>query len=238
MSNNRPKAEVKIRQADIVFCIDSTGSMQPCFDGVKNHLSTFIDGLHSAGNVDFRLKLIAYRDKHDPSCGVPWEYLDFTNSIQLFKDKLSKLEANGGGEGIEGIVESTLDALYEAIKKSDWREHDTHKIIVLFTDAGSHPTMHPSTFPFPVNDVNALVQQLQTFQGSILFMVAPDCEIYRKIEQGQQDAERKRIFYALKKHDLYECLHEDEQGFKNVDFADLMTLIGQTISQSIRQQKK
>lgn len=232
MSINRPKAEIKVRQADIVFCIDSTGSMQPCFDGVKNHLATFIDGLHSAGNVDFRLKLIAYRDKHDPTCGVRWEYLDFTNSVTDFKNKLNGLSAVGGGESIE---ESTLDAIYEAVKKSTWREQNTHKVVVLFTDAGSHPTMHPSTYPYPVNDVSALIQELQTFQGSILFMVVPECDIYKKIEEGQQDAERKRIFYFLKKHPDYPCLHPDEQNFKNVDFADLMNLIGQTISQSIRQ---
>ena len=228
MTDNRPKAETIVRKADIVFCIDSTGSMSPCFEGVKNNLTMFIEELHSSGNVDFRLKLIAYRDKHDLRDFVESEYLDFTNSVELFKDKLSKIRASGGG----GVLESTLDAIYEATQ-STWRD-DAHKIIVLMTDAGSHPTLHESTFPYPINDVSIVIQELQILNGSILFMVAPDLDIYQQIENAEQDADRKKIFIPIPAHESEPRVADEYQGLVNIDFKDLMELIGKTISQSIR----
>ena len=229
-NQNRPQAKPIYRKADIVFCIDSTGSMNPCFEGVKENLSKFIDGLQSEGNVDFRLKLIAYRDKHDPSCEVAWEYLDFTKSAETFKAKLSSLVADGGG----GAEESTLDAIYEATQ-SKWRKANTHKVIVVFTDADTHPTLHPSTYPFPVNnDVKAVIQELQTLGSSIFFFVGPKFETYQKIEQAAQDAERKKIFYFLKPDKIRKSVIDDYRGLKGINFEYLMNFIGQSISKSIR----
>ena len=51
----KPKPRTK---ADIVFCVDSTESMQRCIDGVKAGLNRFAEGLQSAANVDFRLRLV------------------------------------------------------------------------------------------------------------------------------------------------------------------------------------
>ena len=64
----QPKAQKLSTQADIVFCIDATASMQRCIDGVKQGLTNFIEGIHSAATVDYRLRLIAFRDLHDPTC--------------------------------------------------------------------------------------------------------------------------------------------------------------------------
>lgn len=116
-----PQSEAKPPQADIVFCVDSTGSMQPCIDSVKNNLHRFIDKLTNPIKVDFRLRLISYRDKHDPeNIGDPWLETEFMalDKLNEFREILNDIEANGGGPVKNG--ESTLDALYLAIH-SPWR---------------------------------------------------------------------------------------------------------------------
>ena len=100
------------RKADIVFCIDATGSMDPCFSGIKTNLDEFLSGLDSHGAVDWRFKLLAYRDKHDANCGIPWQEFEFTNSATVFLSQLNSIRPNGGGD----LPESTLDALFFSIK--------------------------------------------------------------------------------------------------------------------------
>src|ERR1700749_4002607 len=111
MNIKRPTAGKIKTQADIVFCIDATGSMDPCIESVKDGIYAFVEGLQSAASVDFRLRLIAYRDRHDPDCGRPWHINDFTDSVEEFRSHLEEVAADGGGEN----PESTIDALYIAI---------------------------------------------------------------------------------------------------------------------------
>ena len=171
---SRPTARKIRTQADIVFCIDSTGSMEPCIDGVIDNIYGFVDGLQSAANVDFRLRLIGYRDKHDPSCGTPWNIEEFTSSVEEFKDQLGELQAEGGGDA----PESSLDALYLAIH-SRWRSARTHKTILLLTDDDTHPTLHRSTYLRPDNDIHRVIQDFQTLRHVLLFMVVPEYPAYR-----------------------------------------------------------
>ena len=105
------------RKADIVFCIDATGSMTPCFDGIMENIENFIEGLDSEGAVDWRFRLLAYRDKHnDPDS--PWENFPFTSSSSEFIAQLRSVEPSGGrsASSMNEDSESTLDALYIAIK--------------------------------------------------------------------------------------------------------------------------
>lgn len=54
------------KPADIVFLIDTTGSMGTPISSVKSSLSSFADALKSAG-VDFRFGLISYGDVSEAS---------------------------------------------------------------------------------------------------------------------------------------------------------------------------
>ena len=38
--------------ADVVFCLDASGSMGPCIEGVKSHIASFVDGLKRLANDD------------------------------------------------------------------------------------------------------------------------------------------------------------------------------------------
>jgi len=209
-------------QADIVFCIDVTGSMAPCLSGVLSKVGTFVESLESAGEVDFRLRLIGYRDLHDPTAAhEPWHIGEFTQSPDEFRKELAEQKAMGGGVA----PESTLDALYLAIH-SDWRPSRTHKTIVLLTDADSHPTLHPSTYEMPDNDVERVIQDLQTMTHLRLHMVVPKYQIYQKIEQSMVDPDRAIIAAE------YQPTDRAHDGLKNIDWEKLLRRLGQQVSKT------
>ena len=215
----RPQASIKT-QADIVFCIDSTGSMQPCINNVVREVAQFIDGLMSAAQVDYRLRLIGYRDHHDRHVAhEPWQISDFTNSVDHFKYHLKSVVANGGGDD----PESALDALYLALN-SKWRTSRTHKTIVLMTDADSHPTISRSVYARPDNNISRIIQDFQEMRHAMLFIVAPPYPIYRQLERAMTDADRKTFAHWVPMGD------ERYKGLSAVEFGPLLGLIGRMVS--------
>ena len=48
--------------ADVVFCLDASGSMAPCIDAVRRNLDAFLDALAGDANlaVDCRLDFLAH----------------------------------------------------------------------------------------------------------------------------------------------------------------------------------
>lgn len=216
------------RKADIVFCIDATGSMDPCFNGIKTNLDEFLKGLSSHGAVDWRFRILAYRDKHDPRCGVPWQNFEFTNSESTFLNQLNSVTPNGGGDA----PESTLDALFLSVN-SKWRnDSGLQRVIVLLTDADSHPTLHSSTYDYPDNDVERVIQEFQTLKHSMLFMIAPDLPIYQKIDKAMSDADKKIFFESLPVNDSSTDIEKKYKGLNNVDFKMVLKMISESISSS------
>lgn len=226
-----PHAPKQKTKADIVFCIDATASMAPCIDGVKQGLTQLVEGLQTAADVDFRLRLIAYRDLHDPTCTVLSQFSDFTHNINQFRELLAQIRAECGQE--HRGAESTLDALYLAIH-SDWRFSRTHKTIVLFTDDDSHPTLHESTWKPPKNNPNdqgiyRVIQDLFELRHSMLYIVAPRYPLYIELSNAgvvdsMTDSEQKIAF---------EAVPLDEKRYKGlvgVEWEQLMKMLGKVVS--------
>ena len=104
--------------ADIVFMVDSSGSMAPCIDALRTNIEAFIDSLSKgeANNAppirDWRGKVVGYRDTEAAqSEGIPW-IMDapFVRDTNQLKAQLAALKAEGGGDE----PESLLDALFKA----------------------------------------------------------------------------------------------------------------------------
>ena len=218
---SRSKAARIKTKADIVPCIDVTGSMKPCIEGVKNSLNQFVEGLQTAAEVDFRIRPIFFKDLHDPTYkGSPWTIGSFSSDINDFKRELASAVADGGGNNADG--ESGLDALYMAIH-SDWRP-DAHRTIIFMTDEDSHPTLHHTTYQRPDNGVDRVIQDFQTLRHAMLFMVCPNYPIYHKIEKSMCEADRKIVAsYVPTEGDRH-------IGLRNVNFGPLFKMIGQQVS--------
>ena len=99
--------------ADIVFLVDATGSMDTCITKLKENIAVFVDSLTgqdpNARQVlkEFRVKAVGYRDFTDKD-SPPFVDNPFVDSAAALKDQLAALNAEGGGDE----PESLLDALY------------------------------------------------------------------------------------------------------------------------------
>jgi hypothetical protein len=168
--------------ADIVFCFDCTGSMQPYIDAVKANVNAFVKGLGTDKNVvlDWRVRAMGYRD-----FGFDTEKLinhfEFVNDANEFEAQLDQLETPSGSGGDD--PESTLDAIWYALKKTDWR-NPCHKVIVLFTDAPPHPVHETTVTDLGIgsDDVELLKQELMIAKIK-LFMFCLKDPVYEKLRE-------------------------------------------------------
>jgi len=173
---------------DIVFLLNATGSMRGCFQAVTQCIAAVVDALgkpDAYGRVlieDWRVRVLTYRDRlTDGSC---W-FIDnpFTGDITEVKSQLAALEAKGGGDE----PESLLDAMYtltqwSAAEKgvtpspSGWRHlHDAARVVVIFTDASCHPSI--KTAAGSDGSVDDLILACQASKLGVL-LHAPETPLY------------------------------------------------------------
>lgn len=138
--------------ADIVVLIDVTGSMGKCIDALKHNIEVMVDSMINPGPnadsvvSDWRIKVAGYRDYSDDVQNW-WVDFPFTRNVDEVKANLAKLEAKGGGDEPEGL----LDALWMLARMpvtergqedgNSWRyRSDAARVVVVFTDASCHMT--------------------------------------------------------------------------------------------------
>lgn len=119
-------------QADVMFVLDVTASMQNEIDGVKNGVRSFAASLQR-NKIDFRIGLVAFRDLtfdgRDAMTVLKFKDGEFTTDAEAFRDQVGMLRASGGGD----IPESSLEAVAEA-SNQPFRKSAT-KVLLLITDA-------------------------------------------------------------------------------------------------------
>jgi hypothetical protein len=202
--------------ADIVFCIDATGSMQPCIESVKTNIGSFVETIKSSNPnqpVDWRARVIGYRDFNVDAEPLVLD-MDFVSTPEEIKNQLTRITADGGGDE----PESTLDAILYAVLKSQWRS-PCHKTVVVFTDAT------------PLGNLNA---KTTTELG------IPDS--FEVFKQTLHEKHIKLFLYGPK-HPLYEELSKESRmvieqmdnagdGLKSLDFKKILETIGKTVSEA------
>ena len=118
--------------ADIVFLIDSSGSMASYITAVKNGVSDFVTYL-SDNSVSAALALIDFRDIEEDGADSTVVHKNGTKNwfydVDDFKTSLSSISADGGGD----TPESSIDAL-ETGRLLDLRD-SASKFFILLTDA-------------------------------------------------------------------------------------------------------
>jgi hypothetical protein len=183
--------------ADIVFMVDSSGSMAPCIDALRTNIEAFIDSLSKgeANNAppirDWRGKVVGYRDvEAAQSEGIPWiEDAPFVRDTTQLKAQLAALKAEGGGDE----PESLLDALFKAASMeaspkgsqtedpNKWRyRSDAARVIIVFTDASFKETMSiQEAKGGSLQDVANVIMANRI----ILSLFAPNFEGYDRLSQ-------------------------------------------------------
>lgn len=112
---------------DVMFVVDSTGSMGWVLDEVKARIYDITAVVRSLVPIS-RFGVVAYRDKDDPEYATKLQPLTF--SSQKLEGFLSQLKAEGGGDMFEGVH----DGLKVASEEGGWRA-GARRIIVLIGDA-------------------------------------------------------------------------------------------------------
>jgi hypothetical protein len=122
------EAPAKGHAVDIVFALDTTGSMESLLDGAKRTIWSIANQVKDIDkDANLRIGLVAYRDVGD-------EYVtkDFalTDDLDAVFAELSSYHAAGGRD----IPEDVDAALYDAVHKMQWRSN-AKKLVFLVGDA-------------------------------------------------------------------------------------------------------
>lgn len=115
---------------DLMFVVDTTGSMGDELMYLQTELKDIIDRVSSENQIPVRLSVNFYRDVEDTYVVRPY---DFTVDIPEAIDNLSRQYAEGGGDYEEAVEQ----ALEQAICNSTWQEGNT-KLMFLILDAPPH----------------------------------------------------------------------------------------------------
>lgn len=176
---------------DIVFLLDSTGSMQECLRAVTDNIAAFVDTLTTPdanGGIlikDWRIRVLGYRDRDED--GQQWLVDNpFTADVATAKYQLSALVAKGGGDE----PESLLDAMYQLTlwpeaeqgaqpSPTGWRHrHDAARVVVIFTDASCKPTYR--TANGDTASVDDLINNYHAMRLKVI-LYAPDTPLYGEL---------------------------------------------------------
>jgi hypothetical protein len=135
-------SKINTGKVDVVFTIDTTGSMLYAMGNVKYNINYVVDQLQ-VDNIDVRFGLVSYKDLEIDGLYSTKDYGWFDNEND-FKAALKSLYASGGGDIRDAIVapsgfafdsrESAIDGL-DVSRRKRFRS-DANKHIILITDAG------------------------------------------------------------------------------------------------------
>jgi hypothetical protein len=158
-------------RADLVFVIDTTGSMNDKIDGLIESCQSFVDKL-AAKRIDWVAAVVGFGDltvEGDRIVATP-----FSSSADRVKALLRGLPRYSGG-GNEG--ESSLEALQAALDQPGYRA-DAMKIVVLITD---EPALQRKLRP-------AAVTGKLRQAGAIAFVLSPKIKYFQAMatETGGQ----------------------------------------------------
>jgi hypothetical protein len=127
---------------DLVFAIDTTGSMGPYIDSVRANSIALLSAAFGtdAAPIDTRIGIVGFKDAAGPSGpGENTAILNFTDQDTYAARKaaavaaINSISVGGGGDIPEGDNSALLFALQGSL--GDWRRAAQDHKIILFTDA-------------------------------------------------------------------------------------------------------
>jgi Mg-chelatase subunit ChlD len=127
------KVPQKAPRVEVVFTLDTTGSMGGLLDGAKKKIWSIASEIARAQpRPDVKIGLVAYRDRGDE---YVTKVLPLTDDLDRVYKELSTYRADGGGDEPEDV----RSALRDAIGSIQWsRDPSVVRIIFLVGDAPPH----------------------------------------------------------------------------------------------------
>lgn len=191
-------------EAEVVMCIDCTGSMESILNTVKSNALSFYPDMkkkcleYGKEITSMRIKVIGFRDIEDSAPFEISSVFNMPDESRSFKSFVSGLKADGGGDN----PERGYDALALAMS-SDWTRGDNiHQVIILWTDAASHPlaAVVPSISTF-----DALADKWNnkmSSRGKRLILFAPADDSWDAITRSLSNSVRHDVNFGAGLSDL------------------------------------
>ena len=220
------------RTADIVFCIDASRSMGPCFDAVQRHVGNFIESLRSDGQAtwDLRFDFLAYAASSGDNDTAVFDFRSmrrsgaelisviygnksaegfFTRDVNEFKKALGSVRV-GGDEATFIAIDTALDF--------PWRDiMACHRVLVILTDeeleTGVLLREQMEILPKLIEKIHAL--------RVMVFLVGPSSTAFDQLSA----ADKSEYHVTEKAHD----------GLAAVKFSEIMEALGKSVSASVLQ---
>jgi Mg-chelatase subunit ChlD len=120
-------------KVEVVFVLDTTGSMGGLIDAAKEKIWSIATTLAQADPApQITMGLVAYRDRGD---AYVTRIVDLSTDLDSMYATLMQFAADGGGDGPEDVNQ----ALYDAIHQMSWsQDPNTYKVVFLVGDAPPH----------------------------------------------------------------------------------------------------
>ncbi len=118
--------------AEVVFVLDTTGSMTGLIEGAKQKIWSIAGGIIQRTGGKVRIGLIPYRDRGD---AYVTHLYPLTNNLDLVYADLQGFQAAGGGDAPESVNQ----ALFEAVTEIQWSDtNSVMRTIFLVGDCPPH----------------------------------------------------------------------------------------------------
>lgn len=138
------------KKIDVVFVLDTTGSMDDNIRGVRAYTGLFFDQLKEKNSLDVAMGLVTFSDVRTHK---PYVY-GVTTKIEEVKNKLFDIEFTGGSE----IAESGLDALISATNEIKFRKN-ARKFFVLISDGPFHDADYDEQSQYSLDEVIEILKR-------------------------------------------------------------------------------
>jgi Mg-chelatase subunit ChlD len=118
---------------DVVFVLDTTGSMSGLIDAAKEKIWSIASTMAGAQPTpEIRIGLVGYRDRGD---AYVTKIVNLSSDLDSVYAALMEFQADGGGDGPESVNK----ALYDAVHQIGWSQTDqAYQVIFLVGDAPPH----------------------------------------------------------------------------------------------------
>lgn len=123
-----------LTQVDLVFVIDTTGSMGGFINEAKTKLLKILEQAKTSFQLDLQVGLVQYRDHPPQEHTFVTQEIKLTSDLSVVKKEIQALRPVGGGDTPEAV----LDGLWAAVQPTlGWREHSL-RLLILVGDAPPH----------------------------------------------------------------------------------------------------
>ncbi len=128
---DQPRETFQQIPLDLLFILDTAGSMGEEIERLKNTIQIINDNLATLEpKPNIRFGMVLYRDKDDD---YDTKIIPFSKDLKAFRQELSKIKAEGGGDTPEDLQ----SALKAAVTQIGWRPNAIRLGFVI-TDASAH----------------------------------------------------------------------------------------------------